>query len=909
MKKIDKTPEQLSRIKIDEMLERSGWKVIDREQYETNQNALAVREGLLKGNLEADYLLILSNKVVGVLEAKRKEVDVNSDEVKQQAEKYIHNIPNTYQKISDIVPIIYLSNGEKTLFRDYSKDEEYTWVEKIETPKEIKERLQIKDEFAGLPTLKESGLRKCQFEAVNNLEQSFKEGNKRALISLATGAGKTFTACLIAYRMLSYTNSKHILFLVDRNNLGKQAEGEFANFRNTETKDAFNSIYEVKRITSNNLLTNANVVITTIQRLFSFLKGEEINNTEEDAIYTDDDTQITMPDNPTLPKDFFDLIIIDECHRSIYSSWQGVLTYFNKARLIGLTATPTEETLTFFGSNMVANYTLEQSIKDNVNVDGRIYRIKTEVTQNGGAIEVGDTTKQITNYTGKVKKVNFKEQKDYNPEELNRSIINPSQIQLILQTYKDKVYTEMFNDPQREFNMEYLPKTLIYALNDRHADMIVQIAKEVFKDEVKNNNSFVQKITYSSGDSNMLINSFRNEKNFRIAVTVTLVATGTDIKPLEVVMFMRDVQSETLYRQMFGRGVRTINKDALQRVTPNAITKDFFILVDCVGVTEHEHTIVKHTDKVDPTITLEKLLELLCHGNVQDEYLTMIQRRINAINKRCNDKQKEQFKKLACLSMQEISDSIYKTLENKTLPPYIDINEPNTERKQLVKPLTEHYPARQYLLELNKGYTYILQPGEDKLLSSGFSKEYASQTIQSFEKYINEHKDEIEALRIIYNNENIAITKTMLEDLQIRLKQENKEFTYSNLWYLYKLTDEKNIVKPLKDNEIIYLTNLIQLVRFAFHKINVLEGFSPYAKRRFNLWCGQKQNELTQEQKQIFKQIVDYVIQNSCITMDELRMANNPLSRDLITSFGDYDKANNALLYFNTFLTSNRQIA
>lgn len=595
---------------------------------------------------------------------------------------------------------------------------------------------------------------------------------------------------------------------------------------------------------------------------------------------------------------------------SIYSSWRQVLTYFNKARLIGLTATPTEETLAFFNKNEVVNYTLEQSIKDNVNVDGRIYRIKTEVTENGGAIEVGDTTTQITNYTGKVKKVNFKEQRDYDPEDLNRSIINLSQIQLILQTYKDKVYTEMFNDPQREPKMEYLPKTLIYALNDRHADMIVQIAKEVFKDEVKNNSSFVQKITYSAGDSDMLINSFRNEKNFRIAVTVTLVATGTDIKPLEVVMFMRDVQSKTLYRQMFGRGVRTINKDALQRVTPNAITKDFFILVDCVGVTEHEHTTVKYTDKVDPTITLEKLLELLCLGNVQDEYLTMIQRRINAINKRCNDTQKERFEKLADMSMQEISDNIYKVLENKTLPPYIDINKSNTERKQLVKPLTEHYHARDYLLELNAGYTNILQPGEDKLLSAGFSKEYASQTIQSFEKYINENKDEIEALRIIYNNENIAITKQMLEDLQIRLKQENKEFTYSKLWYLYKLTDEKNIVKPLKDNEIIYLTNLIQLVRFAFHKIRILKGFSPYAKRRFILWCGQKQNELTKEQKQIFKQIVDYVIENSSVSFTELSNYNRPLAIRLKISFNEDDsKVNNALLYFNTFLTANKQVA
>lgn len=144
----------------------------------------------------------------------------------------------------------------------------------------------------------------------------------------------------------------------------------------------------------------------------------------------------------------------------------------------------------------------------------------------------------------------------------------------------------MFNEPQREPDMNYLPKTLIFALNENHATNIVRIAKKVFGHE--NDDTFVQKITYSSGDSNELIRQFRVNREFRIAVTCTLVATGTDVKPLEVLLFMRDVASEPLYIQMKGRGVRTIGDEQLRNVTPNAFSKDCFFLVDAVGVTEHD---------------------------------------------------------------------------------------------------------------------------------------------------------------------------------------------------------------------------------------------------------------------------------------------------------------------------------
>ena len=626
---------------------------------------------------------------------------------------------------------------------------------------------------------------------------------------LATGAGKTYTACLTAYRMLSYTPMRRVLFLVDRNNLGKQAETEFGTFRLTETGDAFNTIFSVNRLRSSAIPSDSNVVISTIQRLFSLLKGEPIADNDEDD-ENEPDKEVVLPPNPNLPHDFFDLIIIDECHRSIYGNWRKVLEYFDTARLIGLTATPIPETMAFFNNNRVVNYTLEQSIVDGVNVDCRIYRIKTRETEEGGAILEGQRTKVETRYTGEVKTISNKETKTYTKEELNRSIINPAQIKLILSTYRDAVYTEMFNDPPREPNMDCLPKTLIFALNENHATNIVNIAKEVFG---RDDDRFVQKITYSAGDSNELIRQFRNDKDFRIAVTCTLVATGTDVKPLEVLIFMRDVASLPLYTQMKGRGVRTIGDEQLRNVTPNAISKDCFFLVDAVGVTEHEHIIPTSYEGPDTEIiTLKELLERMTYGNLPDNYLKRLASTLSRLYNKANNSQREQFAKLAHDDMKELATRIYDALENQTLPPFNNVNEPNNERKGLVSPITNHADARKYILILAAGFVNTLMPGEDELIFKGFSVEEAQGITDAFEQYCTDHSDDIEALRIIYNNQGEPITYSMLKDLENKLKMENNRFSPNRLWNSYAIVCPDKVKRTTKKQEAEALTNIIQLV-------------------------------------------------------------------------------------------------
>ena len=895
-------PEEKARVIIDRMFEEAGWKVVDRDKYAPNMTAVAIREGLMVGNREADYLLFLNGKAVGVLEAKRIETDINSDIVQEQARLYTRSCPKWCQAWFPNIPLplAYVANSRDLMFYDTRKsDSEFEYCKKIHTPKEVKKLLGLEDDYVGLPTLSPKGLRACQYEAITQLEQSFRFGENRALMVLATGAGKTYTACLAAYRMLAFTPMKRILFLVDRNNLGKQAETEFGTFRLTENGDPFNTIFTVNRLKSSSVLTDSNVVISTIQRLFSLLKGDEITDNDEDDEEIED-KEIILPENPNLPSDFFDMIIIDESHRSIYGNWQKVLNYFSKAKLIGLTATPIPQTKAFFNENIIVNYTLEKSIVDGVNVDCRVYRIKTQATENGGAILEGDKVKRETCYTGQVQTINNQETKNYTREELNRSIINPAQIKLILETYRDAVYTEMFTDPQREANLDYLPKTLIFALNENHATNIVQIAKEVFG---HNDNRFVQKITYSAGDSNELIRQFRNDKDFRIAVTCTLVATGTDIKPLEVVMFMRDVASEPLYIQMKGRGVRTIGDEQLRNVTPNAYSKDCFFLVDAVGVTEHEKVITSPSEgATSKLMSLKELLEKITHGNVSDDYLRLLASRLSRISHKCEEKDREKFISLAHISMMDIASNIFDALEQGSLPEYVNVNEPNTTRKALVHNIANHPDAREFLLILNAGFIETLMPGEDMLISKGFSQEEAQVTTSAFEAYCEEHKDEIEALRIIYNNQGEPLTYAMLKDLENRLKFVSSKFNTSLLWNSYAIINPQMVKHSSTKEEKEALTNIIQLVRYAFHQIERLESLYPSANQRFNLWCGQNQRPLTEEQIGVMQQVFSYIASNGYCTITEIKDNDKTQAAQLIRAFGGKSIANEALASLSQFI-------
>ena len=893
------TPEQKARKMIDQKLIEAGWDICDRNHYTPLSSAIAIEEGLLNNNYEADYLLFIDGKVIGVLEAKRMETPLN-DKVYQQAYNYTHKVPNWVPTFLHPLPLIYLSNGKTLLFKDIRNDEEPQELDRMHTPKEIAKILNLQGEFSGLPALRQHfgnlSLRDCQVEAIRELELSFRQGERRALINIATGAGKTFTACLAAYRMLNYSKMQRILFLVDRNNLGEQAEGEFARFRFTENGETFSNIFSVGRITSSNM-PDVCVTISTIQRLFSMLTGDaEVNDFDEESDFSDNEpSEVEMPDEVALSHDYFDLIIVDECHRSIYSSWRKVLEYFDTARIIGLTATPIQQTLAFFNMNIVANYTLEKSITDGVNVGPHIYRINTKATQGGGTIHKGDKATNHYRYNDKEEEWKAAEDIHYEAKSLNKDVVNPMQIRAILEEFKSIIYTKLY--PDREPDMNYIPKTLIFAQDDDHAERIVNIAKEVFE-RPEDDNTFVQKITYNVDNPRKRIKSFRTSRDFRIAVTVTLVATGTDVKPLEIVMFMRDVESSILFTQMTGRGVRKIDDNALKNVTPNADSKDLFYIVDCVGVTEHVHTIPTPTTGTnhEPIPSLEQLLERITLGNVSDEYLYDLACRLSRINNnKVSEAQRKAFAEKAGMTMYDIATDIFNKLNSQELPEYNSVNDSNIERKRLVAPLANHPDARERLLIIARGHITILNPGEDKVIQSEFSYKEAEYTAKAFEQYIEEHKDEIEALRIIYNNQGEPLRYDMLKDLENKLITANHRFATASLWKTYSLIYPDKVTLPKEKDKLQALTNIIQLVRFALQRLQKLVPFTQFSLQRFELWCGQRNNEKTQKQHDVLLKVIDYIAANGFCNIDELYDFEANSAALIINAFTTEEKADEAL--------------
>ncbi len=890
-------PEEKARVKIDKQLNGAGWNIVSRDEY-VPFDTTAVKEALMQGNTESDYLLFIDNKAIAVVEAKREENPLGED-VAAQAEDYATH-PQSWYGLwrQNLIPLVYLANGNKILFKNMEKDDaEYEELSEMHSPKKMLQMIGAKSEYGALPYLQKKGLRDCQYNAEVKLENALKNGEKKNLAVLATGSGKTYLACLASYRLLNYTSTKRVLFLVDRNNLARQTESEFSLFDRTEKGQPMSNLYKISRLKRESDI-DSDIVISTIQKLFAVLTGQQLTEGNEDAEDEEakknedrnEEEAIQLGDDLKLPPDYFQFIVVDECHRSIYGKWRAVLDYFKDAKILGLTATPTPEAYAFFNNNIVENYTYDDSVVDGVNVPARVYRIATEVTEFGGIIEEGSKVVEVAHKTGQTTTFDAETTYEYTAEALDRSVINKDQIRKVLTSYKESIYTDLY--PERDKKWEYVPKTLIFAKDDAHASQIVDIAKEVFAPEFNGSipQNFVQKITYSAGDSNALIRDLRTEKDFRIAVTVTLVATGTDVRPLEVVLFMRDVRSEVLYTQMKGRGCRTIKDDKLREVTPNADTKECFYIVDAVGVTEHDHDLPGGgCGPKKKTLTLVQLLEHLAHGEVSDDNLMLLRNYCSTINKRYEDnamfgKHLDYFITEYGFAPRAIANNIQDAFDRGILVEYVSPSEDNTGRLALIAMLMNNIQARNKLIEMQKGYSVSIQD-EDTVIYSGFSKETARSYIDSFEKYINDNKDSIEALRIIYNSEDALITHTMLVQLRDRLLSENRQYGVYQLWKSYKILDDEGNVDELDiKHNVNALTNLIQIVRYAYGKNQKLTSLITGYAQRFSLYCGQNQRILTEDQVEIMRQIAQYVINDGAISALELNSVNADLWRKGVVS-------------------------
>ena len=892
-------PEQLARIKIDKQLIEAGWDIVNREEYIPN-HAQAVKEALMVGNAESDYLLFVDNKAIAVVEAKREENSLG-DIVAEQAENYSKSPRNWYGLWFDgCIPLVYLANGKKIYFKNMlNPDSEYIEINKMHSPKKMLNLIEKNSLYGALPRIERKGLRDCQYRAEIELENSLRNGKRKALAILATGSGKTYLACLASYRLLNYTPVNRVLFLVDRNNLAKQTENEFSTFDRTENGMTMTSLYRINRLRKEEDI-KGEVVISTIQKLFAVLTGNKLidngDEDESDDFFKDDDInepEVELGTDLKLPPDYFKFIIVDECHRSIYGKWRSVLNYFKDAIVLGLTATPTEEAYAYFDKNIIERYTYDDSILDGVNVPFRIFDIETRRTIQGGEIQANFPITEVVKRNLSEKQITTSNTVVYTNSALDRTVYDRGQIKQVLKTYRDAIYFDLY--PDREKKWEYIPKTLIFAKNDKHADEIVKAVKQVFGKKFKNNevpDGFVQKITYSAGDSNQLIKNFRNEKNFRVAVTVTLVATGTDVKPLEVVLFMADVKSDVLYTQMKGRGCRILSDDRLKEVTPNALSKECFYIVDAVGVTKGEKSIPRTRPNGKKKLSLKDLLERLSHGEVSDENLILLRDNCSQITNRYKNnplfsRHLDEFINKFGYSPVFISEQIQNALNTGILPAYRSPSDDNSVRLSLISKLIYNNEAKNKLLELRSGYYVFAPDNPDETIYSGFSYESAKSFIANFEKCLMEHRDSIEALRIIYNSDDKVITYSMLCELRDMLLSVNKQYNPYFIWKNYKrLDNEGNVYELDQRRNVNALTNLIQLARYAYKKDNKLTSLYGMFAQRFNLYIGSTNHNLSKSQQDLMRRIAEYIVDEGAISTNELNSVDVELWKKGVKEFG-----------------------
>lgn len=875
------TPEQIARQKIDRLLIAAGWTLQNPSDFNRNASlGVAVREFQLSTG-PCDYLLFVDGKAAGVIEAKKTGVTLSG--VADQSDKYMGGLPEHLAKWDDLLIFDYESTAAETFFRN-TRDPKprsrriFAFHQPATLHAWLKAPRTLRSALSDMPPLDETGLRDCQIEAINGLEKSLAQDKPRSLIQLATGAGKTFTACSFSYRLIKHAGAKRILFLVDRNNLGDQTLKEFQNFQPPGAANRFTDTYIVQQLNAPRIDPDAKVVITTIQRLYAMLRGQEIEDDidETSAFETWQNEEGEVPPldyNPDIPIETFDFIVTDECHRSIYGLWRQVLEYFD-ASIIGLTATPTKHTLGFFNQNMVADYPYERSVADGVNVGYEVYRIKTKITESGGKVEIDDAGFQVPIRDKKTRVVRYQEldaDLEYTSKELDRSVVSPNQIRTVLETYKNRVFSELFTDRTGE----WLPKTLIFAKDDNHAEEIVHIAREVFGE----GNDFAKKITYrNTGESpKELIKAFRVDPFPRIAVTVDMIATGTDIKPVEVLIFMRDVKSEGYYEQMKGRGVRTIPDADLRAVTPDARTKTRFVLIDAVGVSETKKNASQPLER-KKSMSFDQLVDQIAQGRRDEDALSSLAGRLAALDRKLSPEDRDRIaqttggktpRDMANDLLDAIdADKQVERIEQTYGPAPTPEQETEVIKKMIDAACTpfDASPVRNLLKDIKKQNDIIIDEfTTDELIDADFDMKHAEEKVTSFKTFIEDNKDELTALQIIYNQSYAQqrLTYAAIKDLARAMKDPPHHLITADVWQAYRRLNAATVKGAPVDQQ---LTELISLVRFALGQSTVLEPFASRVEQRFNLWIGREKKagrEFSEEQMTWLRTIAGFIAANA----------------------------------------------
>ncbi len=912
------TPEEKARELIDVRLATSGWVVQSYRELDLGAGAgLAVTE-FPGAHGPADYLLYVDGKSIGVVEA--KPVGHTLKGVEGQSASYSDGLPESLPAWRRPLPFQYESTGEVTQFTNWmephARSRDVFWFHRPETLRElVQEEKTLRGWLREMPAVPEAGLWPKQHIAIGNLEQSLYRGKPKALIQMATGSGKTFTAANIAYRLIKHGRARRVCFLVDRTNLGTQTLKEFQQFQPPEERHTFDKLYNITFPQKNRFDPINRVVITTIQRVYSVLTGqaelaeedEQRSTFEGPGAFKKPPVPITY--NAALPPEFFDVIIVDECHRSIYSVWGDVLRYFD-AFLIGLTATPSKQTIGFFDKNLVMEYTHEQAVADRVNVPYDVYQIQTRITSQGSKVDVGYYVTKRSRKTRKERQEELDQDLEYGSDELDRAVVSEDQIRTVIQTFRDKLFTEIF--PGRS----EVPKTIIFAKDDSHADDIVRIVREEFD----RGNDFCQKITYRTGImrvTDMVTNAdgterevaryekikgktgedvlvaFRNSFNPRIAVTVDMIATGTDVKPVEIVFFMRSIKSSNYFEQMKGRGVRIMPADAIKGVTPDARGKARYVIVDAVGVCERCKAERGPLDR-QPSKTLKQVLDYIKAGGTDPDAVSALAGKLTRLSAEMSEKQHDDVRAHAGgKSIDQLVGQLVASIDEANVeakarrlhpdaPPNADLTEKQLEAaeqtliREAVNPFYDPR-LRDLLLQIKQNNEQIIdRVSQDELLDFGYSQaalDKAKAKIEDFRRFIEDNKDELTALQVFYGRATPDRLKFRdLKTLAQQIQRPPVSATPEELWRCYEALEATKVQGRGKVPGGQIITDLVSLIRHTLRPDEPLTPFAEVVHQRYAAWREQQAAAgavFTPEQEAWLDKIAEHIATSLTIEMED----------------------------------------
>ena len=879
-----------TRAEIDRQLAAAGWSVQHGRDLNLAESlGVALREDRA-GAGYADYMLYVDGKVCGTLEAKREGASLAAA-AGQTARYAKSDLPHAQRWVpaDKPLPFLFEATNNEVRFRDERDPKPRSRpLYHVHTPKALKSWLEAKDSLRqrlqSLPALDTAGLWNCQIEAINGIEDSLKADKPRALVQMATGAGKTYTAVNLVYRLAHFARIGRVLFLVDRSNLAANAKDEFEQFVIPHDGRKFTQLYNVDVLGPAGMADATKVVVSTIQRLYAQLVGEALDEeAEEHSGFEAEASAVSQTPrlvayNSALPIDAFDLIIIDECHRSIYNLWRQALDYFD-AFLVGLTATPTKRALGFFGKNLVSEYTHERAVADQVNVGYDIYRIRTKLTERGNEIDAGTAVEIRDRLTKQTRLEVLDEQEEWAAPQLDRSVLAPNQLREVIKAFKGQCLKACFhNRSWHGERMEWVPKTLVFAKDDDHCDRIVDLVREVFAE----GNAFCQKITYKLGrrESEEAIKAFRADSQFRIAVTVDMVSTGTDIRPLECLLFLRDVKSPAYYEQMKGRGTRVISREELRKVTPDAPGKSRFVLVDCVGVTEGDKTETCSLER-KPSISTTQLMLQIARGDRHSDTFRTLGNRLIRLDSQLDEQQAKGLEALTGKPLKAIaSELILATSDDRLLEAakaQAGTKAPTDKQiQQAFKPKADalaqpfHKPeVRERLEQLRRSTDQLIDDEPDELLGAGYDKEKAQGLITNWQQFIADHQDELAAIKLIYEQprQSRHLSHEQIQSLADAIGQPPYNLAPLEVWKAYEQL-ERSKVKGVPDKEL--LTNLVSLVRFSTGLADTLEPFQKLVDTRFHTWLNQHSTEFTEDQLALLHKIKDQIAQSAEMTLDDL---------------------------------------